>query len=1049
MSTIDQIENDKRKNKPVCTFCKRRKIKCDRGDPCSSCVRFDNKNCFYLSPEPRINKKRAPKSSKQNLEHELEVLKSKLATLENTVQPNNLSTDKISFKNPTNLDFLPLDAADKVRVGNPSNLFNQEFVDNIRNNLNDIQKVHFDNDFNQLMALVGDDAEFSLFDCDPPIADHGPVSRRNFGILAWKASFDRDPCLKLILKYIKRSPKRDHLFKVKNANDKFNYTKFRSTLNSNAEPIKEEKDSDIDADMDSGFRCDFTNTIPVKIDQPVSEVNHPLPGMNSQKLGLRFGDARNEKLTLLSTIENNLPNETIIWNHIDKFFDKFYGYLPILDEIEFKTQISRLIDRKIPEDSDYSILSKEKIKLSLNNKTDFTYLGILLIILRLGYLSLIPTINANANYFDQLSEIDKMLYENTIDMDIVFISHNCLNQFNLFGSVNIPILQLAMVIRFYQIYAPENGDGPDHGDAQVLNSTLFQMAYSLGLNRDPSRVESMKNEKFNNLSRKIWYCLLLLDLNHSLEYGDPLNANKFTFDTKLPYYTDENSNLVNSNREMFIIDCFQILKVLYEPVTQFVNEIIDVNGTINSVQFCKKIHYLKYKVFSLNSVLNNKNTSFVANIVSKNIKHIYKTKIELQFGHFICSLFFSLFNHFEARKQYDLAFYYLHRFLEKILLIMFPVYLELFSLQGLESSIDFVLIPGIETMLHKGLMFIESLLIRIKITVINYCSDPNHPTLMANDENYSKRFKNFSKLFLYLDEVASNFISIAHAFSKKYYYGWLIARMNQVFIDTLKSKTFRTNIYVEKMEFPLLDDNFKVQQLVGILEQCLIKKKKFESELKDLDNDFHAEVVEDDMMKVDDQNVYGSDTAYSSSSNTNSDPSTDNGNSRFQFSHADLEPSKLDNQSENKEPYWFDNPPIDVATDLDQNFMFTTPDSDIFETTSSTKSRSNNISSVSDVSNNVDTLWLNLLSRKGKQDDLTELNDAGFNTGNANVEQYDMQDKDFNGGSGLTPLFNIGTPNFNNLDVEQVADIRTPNGFKDNDFVTSFVMDELFKDINK
>lgn len=1029
MLVIDQLESDKRKNKPVCTFCKRRKIKCDRGDPCASCVRFDNKNCFYLSPEPRVNKKRTPKNSKQNLEHELEVLKLKLASLENTVQPNGTS-EKISFQNPTNLDFLALDAADKVRVGNPSNLFNQQFVDNIRNNLNDIQKVHFDNDFNQLMTLVGDDDDkFSIFDCEPPIADHQPVITRQFGILAWKASFNRDPCLRLLLRCLKGSPKKDQLFKVKSAHDKYNFTKFKSRFDSNIEPIKENEVVENE--------CRSNSVPPERL---------PTKRLMKPQVDLKFGGSPNyDKLSLLRIIEDSLPNEIIIWNHVDKFFDKFYGYIPIIDEVEFRNHISRFINRPIPESNDYLNLSKDKIKLSLSTKLDFTHLGILIIILRLGYLSLLPTINANPKYFDQLGDVDKMLYNNPIDMDIVSISHECLNQFDLFGSVNLPILQLAMIIRFYQVYSPENGDGPDHGDAQTLNTILFQMAYSLGLNRDPSMIETMKNEKFNNLARKIWYCLLLLDLNHSLEYGDPLNANKFTFDTKLPYYTDENSNLINSNREMFIIDCFQILKVLYEPVTQFINEIIDVNGKINSVQFCKKIHYLKYKVFSLNSVLNNKNNSFVANIVSKNIKHIYKTKIELQFGHFICSLFFSLFNHFEAQKQYDLAFYYLHRFLEKILLIMFPVYLELFSLHGLESSIDFVLIPGIETMLHKGLMFILSLLIRIKITVINYYSNPNHSNLLKNDESYSKRFKNLSKLFYYLDEVANNFISIAHALSKNYYYGWLIARINQAFLDSLKSKSFRTDIYLERMDFPLMDDNFKVQQLVGILEQCLIKKKKFESELKDLDKDFDKEIVEDDLMKVDDESTYSRSEEYSSTSNSNSDPSTDSG-SQFRFTHEDFQPQTINEESKKDLNNWFNTPGVDPTTDLEQNFIFTTPDSDIFETSSSTKSKNTSTNNFSDTSNNVDSLWLSLLSRKGKQDDFLDFGDTYINPVNPDTD-YEMQDsKDFNGGSGLTPLFNIGTPNY---DVEQNFDVRTPKGLKDNDFVTSFVMDELFKDINK
>lgn len=39
--------NKKKRPIKVCNFCRKRKIKCDKGDPCSSCVKFGNEKCEY------------------------------------------------------------------------------------------------------------------------------------------------------------------------------------------------------------------------------------------------------------------------------------------------------------------------------------------------------------------------------------------------------------------------------------------------------------------------------------------------------------------------------------------------------------------------------------------------------------------------------------------------------------------------------------------------------------------------------------------------------------------------------------------------------------------------------------------------------------------------------------------------------------------------------------------------------------------------------------------------------------------------------------------
>ena len=88
-----------------CNYCKRRKVKCDRGKPCSSCVRYNVANlCEYSEGwEPagaengvfQIHNQRPPPSTsadhrnvtnKSAVASELDVLKDRIRQLENSIK---------------------------------------------------------------------------------------------------------------------------------------------------------------------------------------------------------------------------------------------------------------------------------------------------------------------------------------------------------------------------------------------------------------------------------------------------------------------------------------------------------------------------------------------------------------------------------------------------------------------------------------------------------------------------------------------------------------------------------------------------------------------------------------------------------------------------------------------------------------------------------------------------------------------------------------------------------------------------------------------------
>lgn len=78
----------------VCSFCRRRKIKCDMGSPCSGCVKFSNSDCDYgISPQSSEHKV----TKREHGMGEVDDLKERLRILEQAI----LKKDELPRAHPT------------------------------------------------------------------------------------------------------------------------------------------------------------------------------------------------------------------------------------------------------------------------------------------------------------------------------------------------------------------------------------------------------------------------------------------------------------------------------------------------------------------------------------------------------------------------------------------------------------------------------------------------------------------------------------------------------------------------------------------------------------------------------------------------------------------------------------------------------------------------------------------------------------------------------------------------------------------------------------
>lgn len=777
----------------VCGFCKKRKVKCNKGNPCSTCLKYGNLECHYDIHGVDVVSNKAI-DAEDIVQDELKILKAKIRNLEETLTTGNESINEDSSSN-----------------------------NNIKNVLNELP-LHLENGINCFagynpVASLDDTINFykgytAVFDCEP-------VKRRNFGPLAWLSLIKVDPALTMLWSFI-------HSKKM---------AKLRPcVVDDNATCSSPEKQFRERENNDTGI-----NDVTLYKDAPQSQLFTPKLISNSSNsrnkinekamsLGLTFYDGGiDEELKLIEKIELVLPNKRIIWKLIERFFTHLYPFFAIIDELYFKSLITRLLG---PESFDEEKISKLKVEKRL----DFAYLGLLLIVLRLSYLSLfsnITTLNEAKLYSNDPSPQARefrYLLNNPINIDVIDVAQLCLNQFNLLRKANMAIMQLAFFTRLYHMYAPEDGDGSDGGDSQVFIGMLVQMAISMGLNRDPDNFpDNFKDEKTNNLGRKIWYLLLINDINNAMAMGYPMTTSIEIFDTKVPYYKDGNANINDVELEKTVTSSFGRIEAFYEPLSKLLKKILNVRDNINLEDLTASLSDLETSYMSEYCDLRK---SLRSEVLSKSdvVKKTLKMKIYFTCHFFRVSLFFHFYNYYERKNNYDLSFFYLKKIFLITILDLMPFYNEILESNHLvfRNSTDLVITPSFELAIHKSIVVIIATLIKVKLTILDFELNYNHEERMVNDLTYNLHFKKLERFLELLDKSSKVFLDNISRLSSRYYFSWRISKAQYFLMDTVLSKEFydknigNSNACLIKFSSPMLDE------LINIFEDSLasIKEKK-------------------------------------------------------------------------------------------------------------------------------------------------------------------------------------------------------------------------------
>lgn len=874
----------------LCNYCKKRKVKCDRGRPCTSCVKYNVGNLceysFFRPDEEPLNQDKPgnqPTFAVKQVENpsgvldELEMLKVRIKQLESSVggdknkenetqAPPNLSTNgRFSFQTPTlfqpgttnsfnppmsqspgltpnynsNIQLPPIKPIPDTNSPNYSTSKLPPFISpspNTGESSSDSGSFVLPPSYysiNQKRAYLAvnpyddpDDIVNFYKDFDPCYIKDVSF-RQNNGIFSWLTFIRKDSGLTRIWNHLVNSTKpKDSQVKVteaamaelilaqtKDGHDISNIITTEKMLASTfKEKIMDSKPEE-DNEMENRFRertikgSDSADFKPYKdmgtpsTDSGASDKRYVSPGntslhtsptYNTLSLGLTtVANKISQELEIADKIIFLLPPKKVVWTLINRFFTTIYPFMPFFDETSFKLEITRILG---PED----LVDAKIAKLNVEKRLDFTYIGIMLLMLRFSYLALfsnkreVNEFNLKNPSSDAKAKELKYLLSNPISIQVVEAAQICLNQFDLFRKTAFPVLQLMFMLRLYHIFGPEEGESTDGISHQINNGLIVQTAINMAINREPEFIDRENtNEKFNNMNRKLWFFIVITDLIQGYQNGDPLAIDPKYFDTRLPFYKKGNENIADVELEKQMISTFSYFDKFYPKVKQILDVGLNVNSKTSMKEFCDMISDFERFVFSNYGSLDHYMVPFSEEYFPYSFMKTMKCKTFLNLNNFLTTIFIHFHYIFEAKQQYKLSVFYFKKVLVFGCLNNAPYFAELFSRNHINfgEGSDLIMNPSFIQSIHRVSQMNISFLTKVNSTVHFLKKSPEHEANLKGF-GYQDRFRKYCQLSLSITKNIKFVLSILSKLSNRYYYAWRITKAHRFLLNLINGNEY-------------------------------------------------------------------------------------------------------------------------------------------------------------------------------------------------------------------------------------------------------------------
>ncbi|KAK6457691.1 fungal transcriptional regulatory protein [Scheffersomyces xylosifermentans] len=495
--------------------------------------------------------------------------------------------------------------------------------------------------------------------------------------------------------------------------------------------------------------------------------------------------SRDPFIPLDSKILSLLPNQKVIWTLIRRFFKEVYPYVPLIDERDFRRDIERIIDEE-------SFELTPILELQMEGQVDVAIIGILLVILRLSYLSYFSNdlaLNDSSNIASRGSKSLelKFILENPISLSFIQLAQKCLDEFNIFERSNVTVLQLALLLRTYRHLAPEEQDGLDGGGSMVLTATLVSMASNLGLSRDPD--DSMTKRECN-LFRKLAVHMKSLDATECVSCGTPSCVSRRYIDINCPSYELDNSNLIDTEYEKEIISSYMQSGMVFRHLVDFYDAVVDLQ---NSIQ----IEDLEERLAELKEVLS----ADAMGDLPQSLANTFKIKSYLLGQQLILTIHFLMVIHYDSKQMYSKSAIFIKETLKLIKLTIIPTLQTIIENQ-LNNMSMLSTAPVLQTIAIKTLVILCSLLLRTNLS------------LQVEDGEHVEKRKLLVLFSVALRDSCVDLLELVSIFTTRYYYFWRIIRGWNGLLKICFAKEFYEPLKKDPKNFRLNFTSHDIQEVL-------------------------------------------------------------------------------------------------------------------------------------------------------------------------------------------------------------------------------------------
>lgn len=480
-------------------------------------------------------------------------------------------------------------------------------------------------------------------------------------------------------------------------------------------------------------------------------------------MGLTFRDPNSRKVDIAheDRLLGILPPKAVVEYHLDHFFSILYPLIPYLDETLFRGHMERLLGltSKLAEGN-----NDRFVYINSTAAMDSAYLGLLCIVLRLSYLAFISNDPKATNDF-QSSDLLRW----PIGLEYVDYARTCLSRLQILNCSNLSVLQLMVFMRIYIELSPEEIEGPGRDMFQVNNGVLLQMAYAIGLNREPTKtVNALRDPRIHNVRRKLWVFIQFKDIVNSIKFGSPSISVPFSSDIRYPFLDSTNHNCNTPGNDDLALSYFIHLKGLMPLMRLALSKVLNVGTPSPIVELVATLNELEayvHKNFpSLEPLLRIYGEDSVQSRVLVLVLTLY---IPVQV--FLISIYFRLFLHYEETEP-SIALFYFKKLIAIMVLDYLPYIPALLKQPHpyFNHASQFVMNPHLEYFMHRLVGFLASWIIRLGYQ-ITLDSEATTPT--ATPASIAK----LKFLMRSLSRGAKSCLMGIHCISHRYCYAWRIS----------------------------------------------------------------------------------------------------------------------------------------------------------------------------------------------------------------------------------------------------------------------------------